>query len=44
MSTPKTYKPMRPSDFSREIESGMRRAPEERAKAVREFWTWLTRG
>ncbi|MEM9280077.1 MAG: hypothetical protein AAGA76_16045 [Pseudomonadota bacterium] len=46
MSTPKTYsayQTMSPSDFYREVELGMRRAPEERARAVKEFWNWLTR-
>ncbi|MEM7291310.1 MAG: hypothetical protein AAF412_13225 [Pseudomonadota bacterium] len=46
MSTPKTYQTytiMSPSEFSREINLGMKRAPEERAKAIREFWGWLSR-
>jgi len=37
------YNRMSPSDFSREIQAGVNRAPEERAKAVRDFWNWLTR-
>jgi len=46
MTNSKTYKPynkMSASDFSREIQAGVNRAPEERAKAVRDFWNWLTR-
>lgn len=31
----------RTSDFNRRMEEGMRRAPEERARAVREFWNWM---
>ena len=31
------------ADFNRRIEEGMRRAPQERAKAIKEFWGWLTR-
>lgn len=33
----------RPADFNRRMEEGLRRAPEERAKAIREFWGWITR-
>lgn len=33
----------RSSDFNRRMEEGLRRAPEERAKAIREFWGWMTR-
>ena len=29
-------------DFNARIEEGIRRAPEERAKAIREFWNWFT--
>ncbi|MDJ0612605.1 MAG: hypothetical protein QNJ29_02950 [Rhizobiaceae bacterium] len=42
-NTQGAYKILSPSEFSREIEAGMRRAPEERAKAVKAFWGWLTR-
>jgi len=46
MSTQKTYQTysnMSPSEFAREVQAGMHRAPRERAKAVQEFWNWLTR-
>jgi len=31
------------ANFNARVEEGIRRAPEERAIAVREFWNWLTR-
>ncbi len=33
----------RTPDFNRRMEEGLRRAPEERARAIREFWGWMTR-
>lgn len=45
MSTPKTkfftYPAPGTPDFYRQMDEGMRRAPIERAKAVREFWNWI---
>ena len=31
------------ADFNRKMEEGLRRAPEERAKALKDFWNWFTR-
>ncbi len=31
------------SELDRKIQQGLRRAPMERAKALREFWSWITR-
>lgn len=31
-------------DFDRRVREGIRNAPEERAKAVKEFWQWVVRG
>ncbi len=31
------------ADFNRRMEEGLRRAPQERAKALKDFWGWLTR-
>jgi len=49
MSTPKTMNPnhsdfqatLGVSVFNRRIEEGLRRAPIERAKAIKEFWGWV---
>ena len=30
------------TDYNNRIEEGLRRAPEARAQALREFWTWMT--
>lgn len=30
-------------DFNRRMEEGLKRAPEERAIALKEFWGWFTR-
>jgi hypothetical protein len=30
-------------DFTRRMEEGLKRAPEERAIALKEFWGWFTR-
>ena len=30
-------------DFNRRMEEGLKRAPEERARALKEFWGWFTR-
>jgi len=30
-------------DFNRKIEEGIKRAPAERAKAMKDFWNWFTR-
>ena len=37
------YRPYPPAEFNRRVEEGIRRAPEERAKALREFFSWLAR-
>ena len=52
MSTPKTkaaekfagYTIYSPTEFNRRIEEGLKRAPEERAKALKEIWSWITTG
>ncbi|MGI9350479.1 MAG: hypothetical protein ACR2O3_02850 [Rhizobiaceae bacterium] len=52
MSTPKAkaaekfaaYPTYSPTEFNRRIEEGVKRAPEERAKALKEFWGWITAG
>lgn len=31
------------SDFTRRKDEGLKRAPEERAIALKEFWGWFTR-
>ncbi|MBO6813605.1 MAG: hypothetical protein JJ891_02010 [Rhizobiaceae bacterium] len=31
-------------DFDRRVREGLRNAPEERAKAIKEFWQWVVRG
>lgn len=31
------------ADFNRRMDEGLRRAPEERAKALKDFWSWFTR-
>lgn len=31
------------SDFNRRMEEGLKRAPEERAIALKDFWTWFTK-
>jgi hypothetical protein len=31
------------SNFHRQMEEGLRRAPEERTKALKDFWSWFTR-
>ncbi|MEM9330264.1 MAG: hypothetical protein AAGA53_02995 [Pseudomonadota bacterium] len=47
-----TYKAKNPSigfgsptlgtaEFNRRVEEGLKRAPEERAKAIKEFWCWI---
>ena len=49
MFTPKTqttnnsfgYTPYGTAEFNRRIEEGIRRAPMERAKALKEFWGWI---
>ena len=49
MSTPKTripvhsdfHAPLGVASFNRRIEEGLKRAPVERAKAIREFWSWI---
>ena len=30
------------TDYNKRIEAGLRRAPEARAEALRDFWTWMT--
>lgn len=32
---------IRSAEFNARIEEGLRRAPAERAKAVRDFWSWI---
>ena len=32
---------IRSADFNSRLEEGLRRAPLERAKAVKEFWNWI---
>ena len=31
------------ADFTRQMEEGLKRAPQERAKALKDFWIWFTR-
>lgn len=31
------------ADFDRRMNEGLKRAPEERAKAVKDFWSWFTK-
>jgi len=31
------------ADFYRRMEEGLKRAPEERALALKEFWNWFTK-
>ena len=31
------------ADFNRRMEEGLKRAPEERAQALKEFWSWFNR-
>lgn len=31
------------ADFNRRMDEGLKRAPEERALALKEFWSWFTR-
>ena len=38
-----TYQITSASEFNRRINEGLRRAPYERAKAIREMWGWITR-
>ena len=32
---------IRSAEFNARIEEGLRRAPEERAQAVKDFWNWI---
>lgn len=38
------YATLSPSEFNRRIEDGLRRAPEERSKALREILSWFRQG
>lgn len=31
------------ADFDRRMNEGLKRAPEERAQAVKDFWSWFTK-
>lgn len=31
------------ADFNRRMDEGLKRAPEERAQALKEFWGWFTK-
>lgn len=43
-SMPLQRKTARPAaEFNHRVEAGLRQAPIERAKAVREFWNWIIR-
>ena len=37
------YQALSASEFNRQIECGIRRAPAERAKALRDIWSWFAR-
>ena len=37
------YHSLNSSELNRRIDEGIRRAPEERAIAMREFFSWITR-
>ncbi|MEO0327811.1 MAG: hypothetical protein AAF217_04360 [Pseudomonadota bacterium] len=49
MSTPKaknfketaTFSTFGTAEFNRRVEEGMKQAPIERAKALKEFWGWI---
>lgn len=50
MFTPKTlnaseamdFTPYGTREFNLRVDEGLRRAPQERAKAIKEFWSYLT--
>lgn len=36
------YHTLSATEFNRRIEDGLRRAPEERSKALKDIWAWFT--
>ncbi|MEM7214610.1 MAG: hypothetical protein AAF423_03630 [Pseudomonadota bacterium] len=36
------YTPFSTGELNRRIEEGLKRAPQERAKALKEIWGWIT--